>query len=34
MKKGNLLKKKKKEWGVVSREAKEKTRVDGVTEAK
>lgn len=33
MKKGNLLKKKK-EWGVVSREAKEKTRVDGVTEAK
>ena len=33
MKKGNLFKKKK-EWGVVSREVKEKPRVAGVTEAK
>lgn len=34
MKKGNLVKKKEKEWGVVSREVTEKPRVVGVTGAK
>lgn len=34
MNKGNLFKKKEKEWGVVSREVTEKPRVVGVTGAK